>query len=597
VIELDHVANLVALFREACLVRPDMPFLWAKRDGAWVPTSWRETRQAVDAIARFLAANGIQPGDRVAIISENRPEWAIADVAILAAGAISVPAYTTNTSNDHFHILADSGAKAAIVSSASLADKLLPAAVRAELAFVITMERLNQTPQGLDIFCWADALATGAEGPSPVEASATALASDDTACLIYTSGTGGAPRGVMLTHENLLSICRATKKVLASLGLEHEIFMSFLPLSHAYEHTAGLYFPIAIAADIYYAESADKLMANMAETHPTLTMAVPRLYEVLHQRILATLKRVPKFRRRLFDLTLALGSKRYRDPASLTLGERLLDRLLDKMVRDKMRARFGGKLKAFVSGGAALNPDIALFFTALGLRVLQGYGQTEAGPVVSVNPCVKIKLDTVGPPLDGCTVRIAEDGEILVRGPMVMKGYWRDPEATAATVRDGWLHTGDIGLIDTDGYIKITDRKRDIIVLSGGDNISPARIEGLLTLEPAIAQAMVYGDRKPYLVALIVPDESFIAEFCNGSGAAPDLAALSHDRTFRAGIGAAIDRVNKRQSPLERVRSFIIAPAPFSTENGQMTPTLKVRRHIIRGVYGAELEGLYGEKS
>ena len=595
-IELEGVRNLVALFRAAGSVRPDAGFLWAKRGGRWVPTSWRETGDAVDRLARFLLSNGIQPGDRVCIVAENRPEWAIADLGILAAGGIVVPAYTTNTVEDHFHILANSGAKAAIVSTAALADKLLPAAVRAELAFVVTMERLHHTPQGLDVHCWEDALAFADGGSSPSEAKAASLAADDIACLIYTSGTGGAPRGVMLTQGNILTNCRSTNKVLEALGLEHETFLSFLPLSHAYEHTAGLYFPIAIAAEIYYAESADKLMANMAEVHPTICTAVPRLYEVLHQRVIATLKRASKFRRFLFDQALALGLKRYKDPKSLTFSERLLDRFLEKAVRDKMRARFGGRLKALVSGGAGLNPDIGLFFTALGLRVLQGYGQTESSPVVSVNPPFRVKMHTVGPPLEGCEVRIAEDGEILVRGGMVMKGYWHDPETTAQTVREGWLHTGDIGLLDEDGYIQITDRKRDIIVLSGGDNVSPARVEGLLTLQPEIAQAMVYGDKKPYIVALVVPDESFIAEFAKQAGIAADLPALSTDRAFRSAISAVIDRINKGQSQLERIRSFVIAKAPFTTDNGMMTPTLKIRRHKIREAYGAELEALYGEK-
>jgi long-chain acyl-CoA synthetase len=265
-------------------------------------------------------------------------------------------------------------------------------------------------------------------------------------------------------------------------------------------------------------------------------------------------------------------------------------------VRDKMRARFGGRLKALVSGGAALNPDIGLFFMALGLRVLQGYGQTETSPVVSVNPPPRVKMHTVGPPMEGCEVRIAEDGEILVRGAFVMKGYWRDPEATANTIRDGWLHTGDIGLIDEDGYIQITDRKRDIIVLSGGDNVSPARVEGLLTLQPEIAQAMVSGDKKPYLVALIVPDDAFVEEFRRKAAQPADLATLRGDRAFKSAIAAVVERINKGQSQLERIRAFVIAREPFSTDNGQMTPTMKIRRHMIRGVYGQELEALYREK-
>jgi long-chain acyl-CoA synthetase len=298
-------------------------------------------------------------------------------------------------------------------------------------------------------------------------------------------------------------------------------------------------------------------------------------------------------RRRLFDRALALGRKRYEQPRGLSIGERLVDRLVERLVRDKVRQRFGGRLKALISGGAALNLEIGLFFTALGVRLLQGYGQTETSPIVSVNPPRRVKLHTVGPPLTGVEVRIADDGEILVRGEAVMPGYWRDPEGTAAALRDGWLHTGDIGVIDGDGYLEITDRKKDIIVLSGGDNVSPARVEGFLCLEPEIAQAMVHGDRRAHLVALLVPDADFISDWTRRAGRANELAALADDPDLHRALSAVVDRVNAKLSPIERIRRFTIATEPFSTDNAMMTPSLKIRRHKIRERYGEALERLY----
>ncbi|HLI20927.1 MAG TPA: AMP-dependent synthetase/ligase, partial [Stellaceae bacterium] len=394
-----------------------------------------------------------------------------------------------------------------------------------------------------------------------------------------------APKGVMTSHGNILANCHGAFGLLEMLGLGDEVFLNFLPLSHAYEHTAGMMFPIYIGAEIYFAEGAETLAANMIEAKPTIMTAVPRLYETLHQRLLRMVEREGGIKAKLFFKAVALGRKRLSDPHSLTPFERLYDRVLEKLVRDKVRARFGGRLKAMVSGGAPLNPQIGAFFIALGLRLLQGYGQTESSPVVSANRPDKIKVATVGPPLDGVEVKIAEDGEILVRGALVMKGYWNEPEATAKALEGGWLHTGDVGEIDRDGYIVITDRKKDFIKNSGGDMIAPARIEGALTLDPAIAQAMVYGDRKPYLVAVIVPAEEVIHH------------AKGDPTAVQKAIAAVVGRVNNGLANIERVRRFVIAKEPFTTANGQMTPTLKIRRHEIRKAYGAELDALYEAKS
>jgi long-chain acyl-CoA synthetase len=296
----------------------------------------------------------------------------------------------------------------------------------------------------------------------------------------------------------------------------------------------------------------------------------------------------------LFDRAVRIGRKRSLQQP-LSLNERLIDPMLDRVVRAKLRRRFGGRLKAMVSGGAPLNPEIGSFFLALGVRLLQGYGQTEAAPVIACNPPVRIKMETVGPPLDGVRIRIADDGEILVAGDNVMKGYWNDPEATAQVLEDGWLKTGDVGLVDDDGYIRITDRKRDFIKNSGGETISPARVEGYLTLEPEIAQAMVFGDRRPYLVAVLVPDAEFVAAYAPDTPA-DDFRALARDPGFARAIGAVVARVNRVLSPVERVRRFVIAPEPFTIGNAQMTPTLKIKRHVIREAYGAALDAIYEGK-
>ena len=587
--------NLPAMFFEQAGKLADKPFLWTKRDGVFQPMAWREVEAAVKALSVGLRGLGVKPGDRVVLVSENRPEWLIADVAILAAGAITVPAYVTNTTADHAHILNNSGAVGAIVSSRQLAARLLPAATSAEhCRWLVSIEPPEPPKQnGLELHTWDGLLGAGRDLAEETEPAVVETKREDIACFIYTSGTGGIPKGVMLSHGNILANCKSAYHLLEEIGLGDEVFLSFLPLSHSYEHTAGQFFPISIGAEIYYAEGVEHLLTNLSESRPTIMTAVPRLYEMMHQRILRGVEKAGGLKQMLFELAVKLGQKMYHAPGSLRPLERIQDTLVERLVRDKMRARFGGRLKAMVSGGAALNPDIGIFFTALGLPVLQGYGQTEAAPVVSANPPGRAKMHTVGPPLEGVEVKIADDGEILVRGELVMKGYWQDEQATAEALRDGWLHTGDIGQIDEDGYLQITDRKKDIIVLSGGDNVSPARIEGMLTLQPELAQAMVYGDRRPHLVVLVVPDEEFLRGWAKEQGKAPDLAELCEDAELRAALGAAVDRVNGTLSNIEKLRRYVVAPEAFSVDNEMLTPTLKIRRHKIKEVYGAGLEALY----
>jgi long-chain acyl-CoA synthetase len=540
---------------------------------------------------------GLNAGDRVMIVAESRPEWAIADLAVMAAGGISVPAYTTNTVADHLHLLADSGARAAIVSGAKLAANLVPALQqRAGFGFLVAMDDLgmDQSP-GFAVHEWDAVLAQGdAAATAEIDSRVAKLRREDLACLIYTSGTGGAPKGVMLHHGAILCNCAGAHDILTELGLGEEIFLSFLPLSHAYEHTAGLFFPISIGAQIYYAESVEALAGNLQEVRPTIMTAVPRLYEALHARITRQLDKEGGRRAQLFNRAVQLGIRRA-EGERLGFGEKLLDAGLDRLVRRKVAERFGGRLKAFVSGGAPLNYDVGMFFTGLGVRLLQGYGQTEAAPLISCNRPSLTKLRTVGPACNGVEVRIADDGEILVRGELVMQGYWNNPDATAEVLKDGWLHTGDIGRLDEDACIEITDRKKDLIVNSGGDNISPQRVEGMLTLQRELHQAMVAGDRKPYLVALVVPDPEFVLDWCRETGATRDLAELAEDEDFRKAIRAAIDRVNAQVSVIERVRRFAIVTEDFSVENGMMTPTMKIRRHVINRNFADTIAGMYGD--
>ena len=596
--DIDNAQSLVGLFLQRAGEQGDKPFLTAKGAEGWQSISYAQAERMVCLLAASLRRMGLADGDRVMIVSENRPEWCIADLAIMAAGCITTPAYTTNTEGDHRHILDDSGARAVFVSDAKLAKALLPAIIKAgETRPVIAMEELPSAHQSgaVELHQW-DALLQGdyATARADVEARLARTTRDDLACIIYTSGTSGAPRGVMLHHGAVLRNMAGAAEVLSSdFGWEEERFLSFLPLSHALEHTAGLFLPIALGADIWFAEGLDKLSSNLVEARPTFMIVVPRLFEILREKIIKQVEKQGGLAAALLAKAMALGERQL--SGQRRLRDRPLEALLNVTLRPKIKDRFGGRIKALVSGGAPLNPEVGGFFQAMGLVMLQGYGQTETAPVVSCNyPSAGIRLHTVGPPLAGVEVRIADDGEILVRGEQVMKGYWRNPADTARAIVDGWLHTGDIGHFDEGGRIVITDRKKDIIVNDKGDNIAPQKLEGMLTLQPELAQAMVAGDRRPHMVALLVPDADWMAEWSKANlGSKLDLPALRDEPAFRAALKAAVDRTNADLSVIEKVRKFTLADEAFTTANGEMTPTMKIRRHQIRARYGERLDALY----
>ncbi|MEO6716035.1 MAG: AMP-dependent synthetase/ligase [Novosphingobium sp.] len=594
--DFDASSNLVALFFNRAAAQGDKPFLWAKCQGKWQSRSWNEAARQVCLVGEALRGLGLNDGDRVMLVSENRPEWCIADLAIMAAGCITVPAYTTNTERDHTHVLENSGARAVIVSDAKLAKPLLPAILRSDVAeHVIAFEPLRQMQAGTTaMHDWADLLSGDADAARrAVDARIAGITREDMACIIYTSGTGGSPRGVMQHHGMILRNVDGAARILADdFGWGDEVFLSFLPLSHAYEHTGGQFLPIGMGGQIYYAEGLEKLASNIEEVRPTIMVVVPRLFEVLRTRIMKQIEKQGRVATYLMERALSIGAHEVRGRKRLR--DRPMNFIIERALRPKIRQRFGGRIKAMVAGGAPLNPDVGSFFDSLGLTLLQGYGQTEAGPVISCNrPSVGLKMDTVGPPLAGVEVRIADDGELLVRGEQVMQGYWRNNAETARTVIDGWLHTGDIGHLDAKGRIVITDRKKDMIVNDKGDNISPQRVEGMLTLQPEIAQAMVAGDKRPYLVALIVPDAEWALSWARAEGKHFNLTALQDLPAFRTAIRAAIDRVNQEVSVIEKVRQFAFADEAFSIDNEEMTPSLKIRRHKLKERYGARLDALY----
>lgn len=589
----DLGANLWAMFERSAARLGDRPFLYRREHGAWRSRSWAEVAREARALAGCLAAHGIGPGDRVALVAENRPEWCIADLACLALGAVTVPAYTTWTADDLAYVLGHSEARAVIVGGGSLPERLSSAFGKLpSMRLVVALAAAPSVSAGATLLDWRSALARGAE--AAVELAGQGMPAEAIACFIYTSGTGGRPKAVMLAHANIMANIEGAWSLLEEVGIGDDAFLSFLPLSHAYEHTAGQFLPIAMGAEIWYAEGVERLSADLLEARPTIFTCVPRLLEVMRQRILTGVDRQGGLRARLFRLALDTGLRRLAGRGRLDPARAMLDRLLDRLVRAKVRARFGGRLKAMVSGGAPLSPEVGRFFLALGVPLLQGYGQTEAGPVISANRPRRNKVETVGPPLDGVEVRIAPDGEILVRGKLVMKGYYKDPEATAAALRDGWLHTGDIGRLDEDGFLSITDRKKDIIVLSGGDNVAPQRVEGVLGLEPELAQVLVYGDRRPHLVALVVPSRALLEEAAARRGLSITSPELASDGELKRAVEAAVARANAKLSPLERVRRVEILIEPFTVENGLMTPTLKLRRARIVDRHGATLERLYG---
>ena len=495
----------------------------------------------------------------------------------MLAGGITVPAYTTYIEDDYKYLIEDCEPSLVIVSNNEMLQKLNNSINEKDfIKKVITLDETAKVTKNLNLnnkekyLDYNSILNTKLLVDDKIENNK--LKRNSPACIIYTSGTGGNPKGVILSHggilNNVVGSCEITKPLFNS----RPVFLTWLPLSHSYEHCLQ-FVQIAVGARVFYAEKIEKLLENISEAKPSIMAAVPRFYQNLYNKINMNLKKQTGFKAKLIEATLRLGRKKLLNQ-KMTFSEKLLNFVVDRLVRKKIKKQFGGNLKAFVSGGGALDKEIGEFLNAIGLPTLQGYGLTETSPVVSCNPIHKIKVETVGPPFKGNEVKIAEDGEILVKGENVMLGYWNKKEETEKVIINGWLHTGDIGEIDpNDGYLKITDRKKDIIVSAGGDNISPAKIENMITNEPEIDQCMVYGDKKNYLVALIVPNKDFLSE--------------------KEKINKVIEKINKKLTLLEKIKKIQLIDENFSIENGLMTPTMKVKRKKVTEKYKNQLENLY----
>ena len=574
---LDNFNNLIELFfYQSERQEPKSIFLeWLKPNNKKTFT-WEETKINIFKLSKTIKEN-LKEGDRCLLVSENRPEWFISDLAIMLSGGITVPAYTTYTEDDYKYLIEDCEPTVVIVSNNDMLKKLNTTINEKNfIKKIITFDEVGKAHQNLNIDNKEKYLdfnfITKNDLSEKDKIQNLNLKRSSAACIIYTSGTGGNPKGVILSHggilNNLVGACEIMKPLIDS----RPVFLTWLPLSHSYEHTVQ-FAQIAVGAKVFYAEKIEKLLDNISEAKPTIMTAVPRFYQNLYNKININMKKQTGFKAKLIDATIRLGKKKLLKE-KITFFEKLLNLLVDVLVRKKVKKQFGGNLRAFISGGGALDKEIGEFLNAIGLPTLQGYGLTETSPVVSCNPIHKIKVETVGPPFKGNKVKIAEDGEILVKGENVMLGYWNKKEETAKVIIDGWLYTGDIGEIDPDdGYLKITDRKKDIIVSAGGDNISPAKIENMVTNATEIDQCMVYGDKKNYLVALIVPNKEFLND--------------------KETINKTIEIINKKLTLVEKIKKIQLIDENFSIENGLLTPTMKVKRKKVTEKYKKELENLY----
>ena len=508
---LDNLNSLIELFsHQAEKQNKKSIFLQWLNPNDKKKYTWEETQKNILKLSKIIKEN-IKEGDRCLLVSENRPEWFVSDMAIMLSGGITVPAYTTYTEEDYKYLIEDCEPSLIIVSNNEMLKKLSNTINEKKfIKKVITLDEVNKVIHNLDIINKDKYLDFNIILKNDLFEEDIIknekLKRTSPACIIYTSGTGGNPKGVILSHGGILNNLVGACEIMKPLFNSRPVFLTWLPLSHSYEHCVQ-FAQIAVGAKVFYAEKIEKLLENISEAKPTIMTAVPRFYQNLYNKININLKKQTGFKAKLIEATLRLGKKKLLNQ-KMTFFEKFLNFMVEILVRKKIKKQFGGNLKAFVSGGGALDQEIGEFLNSVGLPTLQGYGLTETSPVVSCNPIHKIKVETVGPPFKGNQVKIADDGEILVKGENVMLGYWNKKEETNEVIIDGWLHTGDIGEIDPkDGYLKITDRKKDIIVSAGGDNISPAKIENMITNESEIDQCMVYGDKKNYLVALIVPNK------------------------------------------------------------------------------------------
>ncbi len=583
-------------FAEAARKYPNRPALSHKPSGSkeWVTLTYGEVASQVKQVSLGLRALGVERGDRVALLSENRPEWAIADLAAQAAGAVTVPIYPTLPASQVAHILADSGAKVLVASDSKQMAKVLASRESApNLSVLVTLDEGDAKDGVLSLASLIEAGAS-ATFDETYEARRDSVQHDDLMSLVYTSGTTGSPKGAMLSHGSMAAALDGANAKFPQFTPPNDVFLSFLPLSHVFERVT---YNLAMTqgAHTIYNDSIFKLLDNMAELHPTIMQCVPRVFESIQERVFDGIQKLPERRKRLTKRALELGGiVAKRRNAGKTVSPLLfgLFTFYDALILSKIRARFGGKVKFLVSGGAPLNPATATFFLAIGIPILEGWGLTETTAAAAANPRGRVRIGTVGTHLAGVDIKTAEDGEILVKGPTVMRGYWNLPEATAEVIDgQGWFHTGDIGTIDAEGYLKITDRKKDILVLANGKKVAPQPIENKLKTSPLIAEVVLLGDNAGTVGALVVPNYDLLKAWAKEQGR--DLKKpeeLAADPAARKYVKSEIDKLSKDLADFEKIKRLALLPHPFTQDSGELTPTLKVKRRVVAEKYGRLLE-------
>lgn len=578
--------NLPQIFFKNSLSFRDRNLFGFKKDGEWEHVSWTKTSDLILSLASGLNEIGVKKNDKISIIADNSYKWCVIDLAIISLGSITVPGYTTSNEEEISYLLSHSETSIIFINYKllSLIEKILP--TLNNIKYVICVDEITKSKKfkfKQKFYTYNDLIKLGSKIKNKqklIQNSIQKIKKHDVACIIYTSGTSSLPKGVMLTHGSIMSNIIGANELVKELKAKNHKFLSIIPLSHAYEHTAGFFLPIYIGAEIYFNVNRDQIVNDLLSVQPTLMTAVPRLYEVLYKKINNQLLNQNKIVQKLFSKTIELGTKKFKG-YDLNLIENFQNYILEKIIRKKFQKKFGGNLQAFISGGAALNEQIGLFFHSLGINILQGYGQTECSPLISCNPIDKIKIDTVGIPIKGLEVKLSKVNEIIVRGESLMKGYWNDKNNTNKAIINGWLHTGDLGSIDEDGYIKISGRINEMIVNSGGENIAPVPIENLLLSYEEIEQAMIYGHNRPFLIALIVPNETFLN---TNSNTANNLTGYFQN---------IINHVNEGLSQTKKIRKFIVLDKNFTIENSMLTPTLKIKRYKIYTLYKDKIERLY----
>jgi long-chain acyl-CoA synthetase len=566
--QIEKTNNLLALFYDQYQRQDKESIFLQSLKEPKKKYSWGDVYLNINKLSEEISKY-IKRGDRCLLVSENRPEWMIADLSIMLSGGITVPAYTTYSERDYEYIIDDCTPAILIISDKTQFEKIKNIIPKKEfIKKIICFEHIDDFNKELyletnEIF--------NKDNCNYLNFLDLKIQRKDVACIIYTSGTQGNPKGVMLSHGGILNNCEGAYDLLKKFISNKPKFLTWLPLSHSYEHTVQ-FVQIVVAARVFYAESIDKLIKNMGDCSPEIMTAVPRFYQNLYQKINTTFDKARGLKKFLVNQTVNLGKKKL-DKKSLSLTENFIDFICGKLVRKKIQNQFGGNLKAFISGGGALDKDVGSFLNSIGLPTLQGYGLTETSPVVSCNSIDEIKVETVGRPFKGNLVKIADDGEILIKGENVMLGYWKNDEETEKVLKNGWLYTGDIGEFEGE-FLKITDRKKDIIITPGGENISPIKIENDLNKSDFIEQSLVYGDNKPYLVSLIVLSKEY-------------------KNINKEQIQQEIDIINKNLSKIEKIKKFFIIKDQFTIENNMMTPTLKLKRYKIIKNYKKELEKLF----